>query len=379
MPNDVLRIEALGRGGRGVADFNFEDWASFSLRSSMVEPSEVSVELGDSTGWSRLTDLIQLGSEYQVFLGDRPRLRGRVEALDAPSDARSGTTQRIVVRTRLSDGAYNSAPQGLRLKNATIKQFVLAVYSSIGLTEADFDFRGDVSRDLMTGKSSRGRRSPTPVETLTEEQAKVQPTESCFAAADRHLRRHGLLHWDGPDGRIIVAAPDDQQDPIYFLQSYRSTNLAQINNTTAIQRALDVSSAPTHIGVFGKTGKVDFSKAKIGAVLFNPELIAAGFRRSVVIVDEGVRTKAFAERRVSHEFATRNRGLDRLIINTDGLSYREGSELVQWAPDTVADVVSEDHGGALGAYYLETVDLKRNAGEGDTSALSLVRQGVWEL
>lgn len=376
---DTVTLEASGAGGPSFVQFQVEDFTSVAVRNSIVEPAELSVEIGDETGWDRLSAITGLGSEYQVYVNDRPRLRGRVEAIDSPHDAKQGTTQRLVVRTKLSDAIYSSAPSGIRMRNINIKEFVLACYASVGLVEADFDFRGDVSRDLMTGKGSRGARSPVPLERLKADQAKVQPNETIFAAVDRHLRRHGYLHYDGADGRIVVAAPDDQQDPLYFFRSYADTRLARVNNLLTATRSFDVSGSPTHLGVFGKTGNADFTKAKIGSVLFNPDLIRAGFNRRIVIIDEGLRSRAFADRRASREFATRNRGLERMIVTVDGLSYREGATLIPYAPDTVADVLVADQGGALGAFFLESVQMERSADAGDVTTAVMVRQGVWEL
>lgn len=379
MTVDTVTLEANGTGGARFVTFSVEAFTAVSVRNSIVEPAEVSVELGDDTGWDRLSSVTGLGSEFQVYVNDRARMRGRVEAVDSPLDAGKGTTQRLVVRTKLSDAIYSSAPVGVRLKNTSIKQFILACYASVGLVEADFDFRGDVSRDLMTGRGSRGQRPPVALERIKVDEAKVQPNETIFAAVDRHLRRHGLLHFDGADGRIVIAAPDDQQDPIYFFRAYKERRLAQVNNVMTVQRSLDVSGSPTHLGVFGKSWNPDFTKAKIGSVLFNPELIRAGFNRRIVIIDEGLRTRAFAERRASREFSQRNRGLERLTIVADGLSYREGGSVLPYAPDTVADALVSEMGGALGAYYVEGVQMDRSADAGDVTTLTLVRQGTWEL
>jgi len=376
---DTVTLEANGVGGPSFVTFAVEGFTSVSIRNSIVEPAEVSVELGDDTGWDRLSSLTGLGSEYQVYVNDRPRMRGRVEAVDSPTDAGKGTVQRLVVRTKLSDAIYSSAPAGIRMRDITIKDFILSCYASVGLTETDFDFRGDVSRDLMTGRGSRGQRPPIAIERIKTDQAKVQPNETIFVAVDRHLRRHGFLHFDGADGRIVVAAPDDQQDPLYFFRAYKERQLAQVNNVVSVQRGLDVSGSPTHLGVFGKSWKADFTKAKIGSVLFNPDLIAAGFNRRIVIIDEGLRSRAFAERRASREFAARNRGLERLTIVSDGLSYREGGDVIPFAPDTVADVLVSEMGGALGAYFVESVQMDRSASGGDLTTLVMVRQGVWEL
>jgi len=378
-PLDSVVIEAYGVPGRSAqVNFNFADWTSLELTNSITEPSECSFEMGDDTGWDRLENLLGLGGAFRVFVNDRLRLTGRIEALDSPSDALQSTTQRFIVRTKLSDARYNSAPQGMRLRNVSIKRFLLALYSDIGLTEADFDFRGDVARDLLTGRRTKRGRPPKDLEKLTEDQAKVNPPETIFDAADRHLRRHGLIHWDSPDGKIVVAAPDDTQAPVGFLRSFRGRE-GQFNNVLAAHRAQDVSQSPTVLGMFGRGGKRGFSKHSISSVLINQNLIAKGFDRKIILNDEGLRTREQANRRAAREFASRNRSLERLSITVDGLSYRDGSDLLPWAPDTTVDVVLESQGGYLGLYYVERVTMTRNASDSDRSQLTLVPQGVWVL
>lgn len=378
-PLDHVQVNALGLPNEATNfDFNFSDWTSFSVKNSIISPAEASFELGDETGWDRFQHLCQLGAQFVVMVDDRPRMVGRVEAISGPSDAHQSTVQSFVIRTRLSDAAYSSAPQGLHLNRATIKQFVLACYAGIGLTEKDFDFRGDVSRDLMTGKDSRGQRAIRPLDPITEEQSKVNPPETVYAAVDRHLRRHGFLHWDGADGRIVVGSPDDTQEPISHLRCLRPP-LGQYNNLLSVERDQDVSQSATTLGVFGVGGGKDFSKSKIRTILYNEDLITRGFRRAVVIVDEAVKTQKLAGARASREFALRNRGLERLKVTVDGLSYREGSELLPWSPDTTHDLIIDQLGGALGIYYLEDVEMVRSASTSDVTTLTLVKQGVWVL
>lgn len=379
MTLDVIKVNALGTPQNGAdVDFNWNDWTSCRISSGIATPAEASFELGDEGGWDRIKKYCDLGAEFIVMVDDRPRFVGRVEALSATSDAKQSATQSFVVRTKLSDAAYASAPQGLQLKGASIKQFVLACYQPLGLTAASFDFRGDVSRDLMTGKSTKGGKAPKNLEPLKAETAKVNPPETIFAAVDRHLRRHGFLHWDGPDGRVVVAAPDDQQEPAFALCSYRPP-YGQMNNIKSIERVHDVSQSPTVLGIFGVGGSVSFAKTKISQVLFNQDLIDRGFRRNVVIVDEALRTPAIAASRANREFSTRNRALDRLTVTVDGLSYPEGGVLLPWAHDTVIDITAAQMGGAIGSYYVEEVEMTRNPGDGDNTKITLVKQGVWIL
>jgi prophage tail gpP-like protein len=378
-PLDVVQVNAIGLPDESQQfDFNFRNWTSFCLKNSIVAPSEASFEIGDDTSYGRLSHLCQLGAEFVVMVDDRARMVGRVEAISGPSDARQSTVQSFVIRTRMSDAAYASAPQGLQLKRASIKQFVLACYAGIGLEEKHFDFRGDVSRNLMTGVSTKSPREHRPIEAITTEQAKVNPPETIFTAVDRHLRRHGMMHWDSGDGRIVVAAPDDTQEPVAHLLCRRHPN-GQYNNVLSVQRDQDVSQSPTELGIFGVGGGVTFSKSRVSDIVYNEALKRRGFRRSVVIVDEAVKTKQLAGARANREFAMRNRGLDALQITVDGLSFREGSALLPWSPDTTHDVFLEQLGGSLGVYYLESVEMTRNVGVADQSKLTLVKQGVWVL
>jgi prophage tail gpP-like protein len=397
-PFDAVTVEAYGTAGAASLDFNYDRWTSLALSNSITAPAEASFELGDDSGFDRMSELVAIGAEFRVFVSDRLRITGRIVNLNSASDARQSSTQRFSVRTRLADAAYSSAPQNVRLAGRTVRELLLAVYGDLGLVEADFDFRGDVSRDVMTGRITKGpdafngrrgvdgRRLAEPPKGFeaieqTEETSKTQPPESVFECADRHLRRHGLLHWDGPDGRIVVAPPNDSQDPIALLLSMRQNAYrdGQWNNVTSIERDQDVSQAPTELGVFGMGGKASFARAAVSATLKNEDLIKRGFVRRAVILDEAMSSRAVAERRAAREFSARNRGLDRLTVTVDGLSYREGAEPVPWAPDTTVDVVAEALGGVLGMYYCEDVQMTRNASSGDTTRLTLVKQGVWQL
>jgi prophage tail gpP-like protein len=397
-PFDRVTVEAYGTPGATSIDFNFEDWTTFALTSSILKPAECSFELGDQTGWDRLVELVELGSQFRIFVDDRLRLTGRIESINSISDARQSATQRFTVRTKLSDALFSSAPQNVRLQGRTVREFLLALYKDIGLTEADFDFRGEVSRDVMTGRITRGpdahsrRRGvdgrliadpPKGFEAIqeTEDSAKTQPTESIFESADRMLRRHGMLHWDGPDGRIVVAAPNDMQDPLGQLRSIRGEDdgAGQFNNLISLERDQDVSEAPTEMGVFGMGSKAGFARASVSAVVRNQALIDRGFTRRASVIDEALTSKSVATRRACREFVTRSRGLDRLTVTVDGLSYRDGGDPVPWAPDTTVEVFDDTLGGVLGIYYAEEIQMQRDAGSGDSSRLSLVKQGVWQL
>lgn len=372
-PADQLRVETIDTDA-GV----FDNFTTFGLRNTILAPSEASFEAGDDRTFNSLIELTNLGANFRVTLNSRPRLTGRVEARDSPQDASRGSVLRFVVRTRLNDAAVASADPRIRVKDTTLRDFILALYDTIGVGEDQFEFRADLGRELITGKASRGGRTPLDIAPLKQDQAKVRPPETVFQAADRHLRRFGFMHWDSPDGKIIVGQPDDTQDPIYRFV-VRSSSDQFHNNCLSIRRTEDVGQAATLMGVYGTGGGRVFSKAKVSAVEVNQQLLDAGFNRAVLAVDEGIKTKEFAERRVRREAANRNRTLNRMTVVTDELSYRDGEQRINFGPDTVADLDSELLGGALGAYYVEGVDMTRDPSAGDQTQISCVVKGIWVL
>lgn len=369
-PVDRVRVEASD--GRV-----FDRFTSLEITNDITAPSEASFELGDDGSWASIADFVEPGVEYKVWVNDRLRLSGRVEAQDAPIDAGGGTTIRFLVKTKLADARFASAFPTTRVKDTSIKDFLLALYSPLGYTEADFIFRADVSRDLMTGRSSSADKTVN-LDAIKLEQAKVAPPETIFDAAERHLARHGLMHWDAPDGRIVVGAPNDTQDPLYRFRLFRGPG-SEANNLLAARRVRNYAGVPSSVWVFGVGGGRSFAKARVAASRVDQDVIDRGFFRPVTIIDEAVTTQAKAEARARREMADRSREKEAWELMTDGWSYWDGTEAIPYGVDTVADVVVGTAGGAVGAYYVHKVKLKRSPEQGDTAELSVLARGVWVL
>lgn len=368
---DEVKVEAVGLG-------TLDRFTSLEIAQDLTGPTTAGFEVGDDATWNELRDFVEMGTAYRVFVNNRPVLTGRIEARDVPTDVGSGTSVRFTVRTKLADAMYASADPKTRVKDVAIKDFLLALYAPLGYTEADFVFDADVSRNLVTGKSKTTGKAPVDLEPMKEDQAKVQPPESIYAAADRHLRRFGLMHWDSPDGRIVVGAPNDEQDPLYRFTLVRKPAEGQ-NNVLGMTRVQDWSELATILGVFGTGGKSDYSRAKVRAFAQDDDAIAAGFYRPVVIVADGVNTQALAERAARRELSARSKLKDAWEISVDGLSFWDGASSTNYAIDTVADVFSDLVAGTAGAYYVHRVTMRRDAQNGDTTTLSAIAKGVWVL
>lgn len=389
---DVLRVEAEGVG-------TFERFTSFAIAFDLTQPSEANFELGDDGSWNDLERFIAHGTIYRVFINGALSLTGRVEVQDVPTDL-DGSVVRFSVRTKLADAAFASADPKTRVQGVTLKEFLLALYKPLGFTEKDFVFDPNTARNLMTGTNRTSSKPPTDFTATRQEQAKVKPPETIFQAADRHLRRFGLMHWDSPDGKIVVGQPDDTTDPLYYFRMLQGRN-GRENNLLSANRIRDWSEIPSGVTVFGssfgasnqvltasdvafgaqaKTSTPSvYSMKPIKSYIIDNDLKSAGFYRPVLIVSEGLRSAAMADRAVKRELTNRSKKKQVWDLTTDGLSYWDGNRSIPFGVDTVCDIVTTVAGGPAGAHLIHRVELTRNPGEGDKAHIMALQKGLWSL
>lgn len=372
---DRVKIERIGGTGGGAI---FENFTSFELVNDLTAPSEASFEVGNDGTWDAISSYVAPGTRYRIALNDQPRLTGRVEMNDIPLDASNGSVVRFVVRTKLADAFYASADPSVKVKKTSVKDFLIALYAPLGYTEADFEFNPHVARDLMTGKNTAGKGDPYEVklEPMKIEEARVQVTESIYAAADRHLRRHGLMHWDSPDGKIAVGYPNDTQEPQYFLRMMRGVK-GRENNVLGATRTNDFSDIPSRIAVHGGSGGKP--RKKIKSIVVDSDVTAAGFYRPVVVPREELRIQSLVDSAAARELSARSKRKDCFELEIDGLSWWNGYCTTPWAVDAVCNIESDVAGGPLGRYYIHRVVNRRDANNGDTSNISVLRSGIWRI
>lgn len=367
-----VRLEAIG----GKA---FDRFTSIEITNDLTAPAEASIECGDDGTWASLREYLALGAEFRVVVNGLLRMTGRLEAEDVPVDASSGATVRLLVRTKLSDATYASADPSIAVQGATLKQVVLKAYASLGYTEKDFVFKADLARDLMTGKPAKGKATAeTKLESMKLEEARVNPPETIYEFVERHLLRFHLTHWDSPDGKIVVGAPNDQQSPLYRFVCKRGAE-GRANNVLAVRRVKDASDSPSVVGVFGAYSATEWQKSKVSRVIEVPEIAEAKLYRPVLFVDHSIQSREQADARAKREIVNRIKRLDSWEVHTDGWGFWDGRTETPYGVDTVADVDVDVAGGSAGAYLVHRVHLVRSAMTGDTADLSLVRRGLWIL
>ncbi len=374
-PDDTVRIDSV----QGDFSIVIEQATTYEVVNDLTAPSEARFELGDEGTWSALKPAIAIGTRFVVTVNNRPRLRGRLLARRMPLNPESGATVQVTVRTVLADAAFTTCDPTINLRRATLRDAVLAAYKPLGLVEADFIFSADVARDILTGKAGTSK-APADLQAIQEDAAKPSPPEPVYAFVERHLNRFHMSHWDGPDGRIVVGTPDDAQVPTCQLRSRRGA-AAQANNLLSCDRVEDFEEVPTGLWVFGAGGGRELAKRKVQWVEADPTLVAVepSLERSVMIIDDALKTQGQAEARARREMSMRSLQKNAWRVSVDGLSYWNGHDLIPWAPDTVADVHVDVEGAPPGPYLIYRTSLHGSAAEGHTTDLDLVAKGIWRL
>ncbi len=370
---------------RGV----FDRFQRAELVHDLFDTATASFEIGDDGTWRELERIVAPGEPFRVYLhpGGRDRrllMTGRAEVNEVPCDAQGGTVVQLTCRTKMADARYASADPKTRFTKTTIKDFLLALYAPLGYGPKDFYFSDVGDADLVTGVTKGGKKPAAPLEPIKADQLKVNPPETIFEAANRILKRHHALHYDGADGSIVVGAPDGNAPPRYRFRCKRGAAAAG-NNILKAKRTKDWSEAAGEVWVFGGGATKDVTRAAVAGVSVDLDLavVAAArghFVRKVLIPAEGTSTRDLADAQARRERMARAKRKDAWEIDVDGWTYWDGSDSVPLYINVVADVDVETVGGsATGHYVVTRVARHLSADEGALSSLTLVAPDVLEI
>ncbi len=258
-------------------------------------------------------------------------------------------------------------------------------------------FDPNVARNLMTGVNHTSSKPPTDFTPTREDQAKVKPPETIFQAADRHLKRFGLMHWDSPDGKIVVGRPDDATPPSYYFRLLQGRS-GRENNLLSANRIRDWSDVPSGVTVFGTSfgasnqlSALDvqfggrppipgvYSMKPVKNFAVDQDVKDAGFYRPVIIINEGLHSAAQADRASKRELTNRSKKKQVWDLMTDGLSYWDGNSSTPYGINTVCDITTSVAGGPAGAHLIHRVELSRTPTDGDKTHMLALQKGLWSL
>lgn len=360
----------------------FDRFSSLTITNDIVGETSATFEVGDDGAWPELERLVAPGAKCRVLLNNHPRLVGRAEINEVPGDAAGGVKLQLTVRTKLADARYASADESIRVENVSVKDFILALYSRIQVKPADFVFGSFAARDLMTGVEKGSSKPPINLEPMRVDQAKVQPPETIWDAAGRHLKRYHALHWDMPDGRILVGIPDDTQQPRYHLQCRRGA-ASKGNNVLSFRRVRDWSDIAMTVEVHGQDRGIDDTRQRVSALATDEDVLAVAtktghFYRNVSIPNQEARTPDQAAIYAERELSARRRRKDAYEVLVDGWTYWGKNEQTPWAIDTTASVDVDVLGvEARGSYLVTRTDVMLSTTGAATTKMALIGKGLW--
>lgn len=375
-PPDTIELE----GDRGV----FDRWTTVEVHTSLTGLTEARLTLGDDGTWEQIENAVRPGEEYRIKINGRTLMAGRVDVNEVPCEGGSGVEIVLGLSTKLSDARYASADPTIRIKDSTVKRFLIDLFAQHGYAESDFIFAAATARTILTGTAAD--KDLIDLGAIPAKTAKVQPPETVLECSTRILSRYGMAIWDSPDGRICVGAPDEDQLPTYrFICSRRPQN-ANLNNVIGWKRTKDWREVASEVIVFGGTKGSDFAKRPIKDAAADPEVFerlnATGhFFRPVRLPAERAKNKGQAKNQALHELTMRRRKKDAWEIVCDGWSFWDGAQLIPYSFNTTADV-SIDAVGAppSGKYLVWSVGYRLTPSQtGAQTTLSLTGPGTWVL
>lgn len=369
-PKDQIWIE----GDRG----RFDKFQRLELSTDVFGDAQCWFTVADDRAWRSLAPLLSPGREFRVYCNGILQFTGRAECNELPEGADEGSVIQVVLRTRLADARIGSADSSVRAADTSIKKFLLALYAKHGFVESDFVFAADTDRDLITGKK-KGARDPIDLDALPADKAKVQPTETTYDCAKRHLERHHLMQWEGGDGRIVIGIPDDTQDPIYRFE--RRTGVCTYKSARALR---DWAEVPGELWVYGGTGVgKDVLRAPFRGVAVDYDLAieaaASGhFDRRVILAVEGAKDLGRANAQARRELAARSRRKAAWEVELYGWTFWDGARATPYAVNTTVDVDAERHEGTplRGVFLVTGVRKSFGPDDGPMTSVTLLQKGL---
>lgn len=369
-PKDQIWIEcAAGR---------FDRFSKVSISTDIFGEASASFEVADDRAWQSIRRRVQPGSEFKLLCNGLLQFTGRADANELPVTCDSGTTIQVVLRTRMADARIAGCDPNVRTANASLKQFLLALYARVSIREPDFLFQIEADRDIVTGKRG-ARAAPVDLEEFKADAFKVLATESVFECAKRHLDRHHLMHWDAATGLICVGLPSDTQPPLY-----RFVQRGGVCNFTEARPVRDWSEIPSSIHILGGVGpSKDTTRASVEGIANEDELRAvaqqsAHFGRRVNIIAEGAKDIARARAQARRELAARSRRKTAWQVTTQDWTHWNGTAAIPYAIATTLEMnVAQHDGTPLNGIFLVTgVEKTLDVDSGTRCTLTTMAQGL---
>lgn len=178
------------------------------------------------------------------------------------------------------------------------------------------------------------------------------------------LDRAGLFLWATGDGRLILSAPNPNQDPCTQIRRVKRGDRGEgFTRVVRHQLRRNTRNRYTKFIVYGKGGGRNFGRQKVRGEFVDPEMTAifgGEDKRVRTHHDNDVKDVAAAEYMARRLCAEANREGWQLNYTLAGHSTRSsvGGARMIWTPDTVVEVDDREL-GVSGLFYLENLTMNR--------------------
>jgi prophage tail gpP-like protein len=210
--------------------------------------------------------------------------------------------------------------------------------------------------------------SPEVVARIPISDARPHMRETVWEFIDRHCRRFGVMCWVDARGRLVIGAPDYDQEPIMRLVRTLAPTAEEPNNILEGGFVEKWEGLASEVTVYGRSHGQDGSRSRFVGHTTNPNV---DIHRPMVLHDPSCRSTEEAQRRAEEEIGRQRE--DAFSLEYDVPHHGQGSRL--YAIDTIVDVLDEDI-AIEGLYYVAGRTFTCSRQEGAKTRLRLVPLGA---
>jgi len=382
-------------------------WQSYEITSDLTTPADAFSLTVPMTGtYDQRRDVIRAmreGVRISVYISAEPDAGTTVEALQmtgvidnlSVTGGRGGTVLRI--QGRDNGGLLTSAMVDPRLAVTSSTRLVALIGDLISDFGMEVVTDTALARQELTGMSqsesasalgrararsggstsaraaARARRghgglTRPEVERVSVRDARPRMRETVWEFIDRHCRRFGVMCWVDARGRLVIGAPDYDQEPIMRLVRTLAPTAEEPNNILEGGSTERWDGLSSEVTVYGRAHGQDGSRSRFVGHATNPNV---DVHRPVVIHDPSCRTTEEAQRRANEELGRQRE--DAFFLEYDVPHHGQGSRL--YAIDTVLDVLDEE-AAVEGLFYVVGRTFTCSRQEGAKTRLRLVPLGA---
>lgn len=199
-------------------------------------------------------------------------------------------------------------------------------------------------------------------------EARPHVGETVWEFLERHCRRFGVLPWIDARGRLVIAAPDYDQEPLFALRRSLSPTPREPNTILEGGFVQDYAGLASEVTVYGRSHGRDASRSRFVGHATNPSVPVY---RPIVIHDPSCASSEEAQRRAEQEISRQRE--DAYALEYEVPQHGQGARV--YAVDTVVDVLDEAI-GVEGLFYVAGRTFTMSRKEGARTRLRLVPLGA---